>query len=54
MTQTIVTHEMRFAKDVSDYIIYMKNGVIIEISDEDEILINPKDNRTRRFIKQYM
>jgi polar amino acid transport system ATP-binding protein len=54
MTQIIVTHEMRFAKDASDYIIYMENGEIIEISDEDEIFINPQDDRTRRFLKRYM
>ena len=54
MTQIIVTHEMRFAKDASDYIIYIENGEIVEISDEDEIFINPKDDRTRRFLKRYM
>lgn len=54
MTQIIVTHEMRFARDASDYIIYMENGEIIEISDEDEIFINPQDDRTRRFLKRYM
>ena len=54
MTQIMVTHEMRFAKDASDYIVYMEQGSIIEISDEDEIFINPKDERTRRFLKKYM
>lgn len=54
MTQIIVTHEMRFARDASDYIIFMEHGEIIEISDEDEIFITPKDDRTRRFLRQYM
>ncbi|MDR1413539.1 MAG: amino acid ABC transporter ATP-binding protein [Puniceicoccales bacterium] len=54
MTQIIVTHEMRFAKDASDYIVYIENGEIVEISDEDEIFINPQDDRTRRFLKRYM
>lgn len=54
MTQIIVTHEMRFAKDASDYIIYMEQGQFIEISDEDEIFINPKDERTRQFLKKFM
>jgi polar amino acid transport system ATP-binding protein len=54
MTQIIVTHEMRFAKDASDYIVYMENGEIIEISDEDEIFVTPQDDRTRRFRKRYM
>ncbi|MDR2377229.1 MAG: amino acid ABC transporter ATP-binding protein [Puniceicoccales bacterium] len=54
MTQIIVTHEMRFARDASDYIIYIEEGRIIEISDEDEIFISPKDERTRRFLRRYM
>lgn len=54
MTQIIVTHEMRFAKDASDYIIYMENGEIIEISDEDEIFISPKNEKTRRFLKKFL
>ena len=32
----------------------MEHGEIVEISDEDEIFINPKDDRTRRFLRQYM
>jgi polar amino acid transport system ATP-binding protein len=53
MTQMIVTHEMKFARDASDYIMYIEGGQIIEISDEDEIFIAPKDERTRRFLKRY-
>jgi polar amino acid transport system ATP-binding protein len=45
---------MRFAKDASNYIIYMENNEIIAISDEDEIIINLHDDKTRRFLKQYM
>ena len=54
MTQIVVTHEMRFAKDASDYIIYMEQGEFVEISDEDEIFIAPKDERTRKFLKKFM
>ncbi|MDR2435844.1 MAG: amino acid ABC transporter ATP-binding protein [Puniceicoccales bacterium] len=54
MTQVIVSHEMKFARDASDYIIYIENGQIVEISDEDEIFISPKDERTKRFLKRYM
>jgi polar amino acid transport system ATP-binding protein len=54
MTQIIVTHEMHFAKDASDYIIYMENAEIIEVSDEDESLINPQDDKTHRTLKRYM
>jgi polar amino acid transport system ATP-binding protein len=54
MTQLVVTHEMRFAKDASDYIVFMEGGLIVEISDEDEIFVKPKDERTRRFLKRYL
>jgi len=53
MTQVIVTHEMRFARDASDYIVFMENGEIVEISDEDEIFENPKDPRTRQFLRHF-
>ncbi|APH54131.1 Gln/Arg/Lys/His transport ATP-binding protein [Granulibacter bethesdensis] len=53
MTQLIVTHEMRFARDASDYIVFMEGGEIVEVSDEDEIFENPRDPRTRRFLKRF-
>lgn len=54
MTQVVVTHEMRFAKNASDYIVYMEHGEIVEVSDEDEMFANPKDERTLRFLKQFV
>ncbi|CAN5450328.1 amino acid ABC transporter ATP-binding protein [soil metagenome] len=54
MTQIVVTHEMRFARDASDYIVYMEGGHIVEISDEDEIFTNPKDERTRQFLRKFI
>ncbi|GAT33007.1 polar amino acid transport system ATP-binding protein [Terrimicrobium sacchariphilum] len=54
MTQIVVTHEMRFARDASDYIVFMEKGHIVEISDEDEIFQNPKDERTRQFLKRFI
>ena len=53
MTQIVVTHEMAFARDASDYIVFMEGGVVVEISDEDEIFENPKDERTRRFLSRF-
>jgi polar amino acid transport system ATP-binding protein len=53
MTQIVVTHEIRFAREASDYIIFMEGGEIVEISDEDEIFTNPKDERTRRFLHRF-
>jgi polar amino acid transport system ATP-binding protein len=53
MTQIVVTHEIRFARDASDYIVFMQGGNIVEISDEDEIFTNPKDERTRHFLRRF-
>ncbi|MGH8046069.1 MAG: amino acid ABC transporter ATP-binding protein [Chthoniobacterales bacterium] len=54
MTQIVVTHEIRFARDASDYIVFMEGGYVVEISDEDEIFTNPKDERTRRFLRRFI
>lgn len=54
MTQVVVTHEMRFAREASDYIIFMEGGEIVEISDEDEIFEHPKDQRTREFLGHFL
>src|SRR5262249_2332329 len=54
MTQIVVTHEMRFAREASDYIVFMQGGEIVEISDEDEIFSNPKDPRTRQFLRRFV
>lgn len=54
MTQIVVTHEMRFARDASDYIVFMEGGHIVEISDEDAMFTNPQDERTRRFLSRFL
>jgi len=51
MTQIIVTHQMNFAKSASDRVVYMENGVIVEEGSPDEIFQNPKDERTRQYLK---
>ena len=51
MTMMIVTHEMKFARDVSSRIFYMDQGVIYEDGSPEEIFENPKKDRTRRFIR---
>jgi putative lysine transport system ATP-binding protein len=53
MTMVIVTHEMAFAKEVSDRIVFMDQGVIAEIGTPDEILTNPKEERTKAFLRRY-
>lgn len=50
MTMIIVTHEMKFAKDVSDRVIFMDDGEIAEIGSADEIFTNPQSDRLKEFI----
>lgn len=52
-TMIIVTHEMQFAKEVSDKVIFMDNGVIAEIGTPKEIFETPKNDRTKAFLKSY-
>jgi putative lysine transport system ATP-binding protein len=54
MTMVIVTHEMEFAKEVSDRIVFMDQGVIAEIGTPEQILVNPKEERTRAFLHRYV
>lgn len=54
MTQIIVTHEMRFARDASDYIIFMDNGEIVEYEDGDILFENPKNERTKAFLRHFV
>ncbi len=53
MTMVIVTHEMNFAKDVSDEVIFMDDGVIAEQGTPEEVLVNPKNPRTKSFLNTY-
>lgn len=53
LTMVIVTHEMQFAKEVSDRVIFMDQGVIAEQGTPDEILNNPKQERTKQFLSRY-
>lgn len=54
MTMVIVTHEMAFAKEVSDRIVFMDQGVIAEIGTPEKILNSPNEARTKAFLKRYM
>lgn len=51
MTMIIVTHEMRFAKDVGDRIVFMENGVVVEEGAPEDIFTKPKKDRTREFLR---
>ena len=52
MTMVIVTHEMTFAKEVSDYIVFMDQGVIAEQGEAQELLSNPKTERLQVFLSK--
>lgn len=54
LTMIVVTHEMSFARDVSDRVIFMDGGYILEDSTPVEIFGNPKEQRTREFLSRYL
>ena len=54
MTMVIVTHEMEFAKDVADRVIFMSDGYIVEEGTPNEIFTNPKHDRTRSFLARIL
>ena len=54
MTMVVVTHEMAFAKEVSDRVVFMDQGVILEQGSPLEIFVNPKNERTREFLSRYL
>ena len=53
MTMVVVTHEMAFARDVSDRVIFMDGGVIVEEGDPREVIENPKSERTCAFLARF-
>ncbi|WML45936.1 amino acid ABC transporter ATP-binding protein [Neobacillus sp. PS3-40] len=52
MTMIVVTHEMRFARDAADEVIFMDQGVIVERGKPEEIFTNPKEDRTKQFLNR--
>ena len=52
MTMVIVTHEMAFARDVSDYVVFMNGGVIVEQGDPREVIDHPTQERTIQFLRR--
>ena len=54
MTMIIVTHEMAFARDVSDKVIFMDDGYVLEYGTPDEVINNPKEERTRQFLGRFI
>ena len=54
MTMLVVTHEMAFARDVSNHVVYMADGVIAEQGAPQELFEQPKNQRTRDFLSRFM
>ena len=54
MTMVVVTHEMAFAKEVSDRVVFMDQGVILEQGSPKEVFGNPRETRTREFLSRYL
>lgn len=52
-TMIIVTHEMAFARDVADQVIFMDGGVIVEQGDPRQVIDHPQEERTRQFLARY-
>ena len=52
MTMVIVTHEMGFARDVADRIVFMDGGVIVEQGPAEQVIDHPREERTRAFLAQ--
>ena len=50
MTMIVVTHEMQFARDVGDHLVVMADGRIIEEGVPHEVMADPREERTRRFL----
>ena len=54
LTMLVVTHEMEFAREVSDRVVFMDKGVILEEGPPEEIFNNPKEERTKEFLKRVL
>lgn len=54
MTMVVVTHEMAFAREVSDEVVFMDKGVIAEKGSPEELFRNPREPRTREFLARYL
>jgi polar amino acid transport system ATP-binding protein len=54
MTQIVVTHEMRFARDVADRVVFLEHGQIVEQGPPEQIFSKPKDPRTQEFLRHFL
>ena len=54
MTMIVVTHEMGFAREVADSVVFMDEGVVVESGSPAEVLANPREERTRAFLSKVL
>ena len=54
MTMVVVTHEMAFARDVSNHVVFVSEGVVCEEGTPQDIFENPHEERTREFLSRFM
>ena len=54
MTMIVVTHEMGFAREVGDTLVFMDDGVIVEAGDPAQVLANPQHERTKAFLSKVL
>jgi len=54
MTMIVVTHEMGFAREVADSLVFMDNGVVVESGKPAEVLLNPQHDRTKAFLSKVL
>ena len=53
LTMIVVTHEMNFARNVANKVVFMEDGYIVESGDSKEFFSNPKEKRTKEFLKNF-
>jgi polar amino acid transport system ATP-binding protein len=52
MTMLVVTHEMAFAREVGDRVVFMDDGQIVEVGPAEEVISSPREERTRTFLQR--
>ena len=53
-TMIIVTHEMAFAKEISNHVVFMHQGIILEEGTSEDIFVNPKNDETKEFLHRFI
>jgi L-cystine transport system ATP-binding protein len=54
LTMIVVTHEISFARDIADKVLFMDGGVVVEQGTPEEVLVHPKEERTKQFLKRIL